>query len=145
LEKAEIPLFEGNKERGRAMTFGKPELEKADVAGGITTMGALVRRREMIGARMDQTIDELGRLYGDLTETQRAIGQELYNTGACPGNHPAWISEVHTAEVLRNRLAMELAEHSSGGGNETVLGPVRSRETLASVFEKDHGGTVAGR
>ncbi len=121
------------------------KLTKTDVAGGVTTMGALVRRRETIGARMDQTIDELGRLYGELTETQQAIGSQLYREGACPGNAPAWISETRTAEVLRNRLAMELAEHSSGPGNETVLGPVKSRETLAEIFAKDHAGAVAGR
>ena len=127
------------------MTFGKPEVTKEAVAGGVNTMGTLLRRRADIGTRLDQEIDELGRLYGMLVEVQGAIGQELYNKGACPGNAPAWISETRTAEALRNRLAMELAEHSSGPGNETVLGPVRSRETLASVFEKDHAGVVAGR
>jgi hypothetical protein len=124
---------------------GKPELTKADVAAGVTAIGALVRRRTEIGARLDQTIDEVGRLYGELVNVQGTIGAELYAAGACPGNAPAWISETRTAEVLRNRLAMELAEHSSGPGNETVLGPVRSRETLAKIFETDHGGAVAGR
>jgi len=126
-------------------TLKKPELSKEAVAGGVNTMSTLLRRRADIGTRLDQEIDELGRLYGMLVEVQGAIGQELYNTGACPGNAPAWLSETRTAEALRNRLAMELAEHSSGGGNETVLGPVRSRETLVEVFGKDHGGTVAGR
>jgi hypothetical protein len=46
------------------------------------------------------------------------------------------VAESFVKEAFRNRLAMELAEHSSGGGNETILGPVRSRETLLSTFRK---------
>lgn len=126
-------------------TLKKPELSKEAVAGGVNTMSTLLRRRADIGTRLDQEIDELGRLYGMLVEVQQAIGEQLYREGGFGGVAPAWLSETRTAEALRNRLAMELAEHSSGGGNETVLGPVRSRETLAAVFEKDHAGAVAGR
>jgi hypothetical protein len=122
------------------MTFGKPEVKKEVVAGGVTTMSELLKRRLEIGDMLDQVIDELGVQYGLLVEVQTAIGQVLYATGACPGNAPAWIGELTSAEILRNRLAMELAEHSSGGGNETVLGRVTSRETLASVFAKHHVG-----
>jgi hypothetical protein len=124
---------------------GKPELTKADVAAGVTTIGALVRRRAAIGDRLDQTIDELGRLYGELAQVQTEIGKELYNQGGYGCALPGWISESRTAEILRNRLSMELAEHSSGSGNESVLGPVASRETLSNIFAKDHGGVVVGR
>jgi len=124
---------------------GKPELRKTDVTAGVTTMGALVRRRAAIGDRLDQTIDELGRLYGELTQVQAEIGNELYNQGGYGCSLPAWISESRTAEIFRNRLAMELAEHSSGGGNETILGPIASRDTLAATFAKHHAGVVAGR
>ncbi|MHB1011949.1 MAG: hypothetical protein ACYC37_03470 [Desulfobacteria bacterium] len=120
------------------------KLSKADVAAGVTTMSKLIQRRAEIGARLDQTIDELGRLYGELVKVQTEVGRKLYNQGGYGCSLPAWVSEVRTAEVLRNRLAMELAEHSSGPGNETVLGPVRSREALAKIFETDHAGVVAG-
>ena len=123
----------------------RPELTRKDVAAGITTMGALVRQRDEIGARLDQTIDEVGRLYGDLSRVNKAIGQELFHTGACPGNAPAWLADSTTAYRLRNRLGAACAPHSAGGANESPFGLVQCRLPLREVFAKDHAGVVAGR
>lgn len=114
--------------------------KKEDPAGGIAALSELFRERLEIGDMLDQVIDELGVQFGLLVKVQTAIGKKLYATGVCPGNHPAWIGELTSAEILRNRLAAEVAEHSSGGGNESVFGRVTSRETLASIFAKHHVG-----
>jgi len=81
---------------------------------------------------LDQVVDELGVQYGQLVDLQKAIARKLPRQSVMP----AWVSESWLKEVFRNRLAMELAEQSSGGGNETILGQVKSRETLLSIFRK---------
>ncbi|MCL5883861.1 MAG: hypothetical protein M1377_00645 [Deltaproteobacteria bacterium] len=106
-------------------------------------MGVLLRRRLEIGDLLDQAIDEFGILYGELVQLQTAIVRQAGNLSSPPNSSrypaaPPWVAESKTAEVLRNRLAMELAEHSSGGANQTILGPVTSRETLVKIFTKQH-------
>lgn len=127
------------------MAFGKLEVSKSAVAGGVTSMSELLRQRLEIAHLIDQLADELGVQFGELNKVNHAIGQKIYNAGNYGASPPAFLSEAFTAEVLRNRLAAELSEHSSGGGNESVLGPVVSRETLVSLFAKNHAGVVAGR
>lgn len=130
---------------------GKTEVSKGDVAGGITSMSELLQRRLEIGDMLDQVIDELGVQFGLLNQVNKAIGRQAGSGKNSPPNiamytgAPSWIAESWTAEVLRNRLAMELAEHSGGGGNQTILGPVKNRETLVEVFSKNHEPFQGGR
>ena len=92
-------------------------------------MEKLMKRQLDIVDTMDQVIDELGVQYGLLV----AVNAELSRKLSAPSQ---LVAEPWVKEAFRNRLAMELAEHSSGGGNETILGPVKSRDTLLSVFRK---------
>ena len=92
-------------------------------------MEKLMKRQLDIVDMMDQIIDELGVQYGLLV----AVNTELSRKLSAPS---PLVAESWTAEVLRNRLSMEVAEHSSGGANQSILGPVKSRETLLSVFRK---------
>jgi len=94
-----------------------------------TDMEKLMKRQLDIVDKMDQVIDELGLQYGLLVEVNAELSRKL----SAPS---PLVAEPWVKEALRNRLAMELAEHSSGGGNETILGPVKYRETLLSVFRK---------
>ena len=121
----------------------KPGLSKAAVAAGDTTMRGLLRRRLEIADMLDQVIEELGVQYGELVKIQAEIGGGLIKA-APPGRDnlflPSWITESRTAEVLRNRLAMELTEHSQGRGNSSILGPVTARESIVEVFTRDSAG-----
>jgi len=125
-------------------TLKKPELSKEAVAGGVNNMTALLRDRERIGAELDSLAAAIGDQYRALCRIQMAIGQELFHTGACPGNAPAWLADSATAYRLRNRLGTACAPHSSGGGNESPFGPVHCRLTLREVFAKDNA-SLAGR
>ncbi len=84
---------------------------------------------------LDLVIDEMGVQYGNLVKLQAAIGKNLHSRLA-GGVPPMWISENWLKEALRNRLAMEFAEHSSGGGREAIFGEVRNRDSLLETFKK---------
>ncbi len=92
-------------------------------------MEKLMKRQLEIVDMMDQVSDELGVQYGLLV----AVNSELSRKLSAPS---PLVAEPWVKEAFRNRLAAELAEHSSGGGNQTILGPVTSRETLLSIFRK---------
>jgi len=111
-------------------------IEKRGAAGGNSPKEAslkelLERQLELVDL-LDQVVDELGVQYGELVMLQGAIARQLPRESVMP----AWITESWLKEALRNRLAMELAEHSSGSGNQTILGPVMSRETLLASFQR---------
>jgi len=111
-------------------------IENRGAAGGNSPKEAslkelLERQLELVDL-LDQVVDELGVQYGELVMLQGAIARQLPRESVMP----AWITESWLKEALRNRLAMELAEHSSGSGNQTILGPVMSRETLLASFQR---------
>ena len=121
-------------------TLKKPELDRLAAAGGVNNMTDLLREREQIGAELDRLAAAIGDQYQALSRIQMAIGQELFYTGACPGNAPAWLGDSATAYRLRNRLGVACVPHSSGGGNESPFGPVYCRFSLQEVFGRDHEG-----
>lgn len=126
-------------------TLKKPEVSKEAVAAGVTSMSAQLRRREALCARLDQTIEEFGRLYGELSQVQKEIGQQLFQEAAFGGAMPAWLADSTTNYRLRQRLAVACSPHSPGGANESPFGLVQCRLTLAEIAVKDHGAIVKGR
>lgn len=124
------------------MTFRKPKVSKEAVAGGVDSMSELLRRDLEIMGLMDQNAKVTGALLGKLVQGRREIGRKLYRPSSSPsgtpGQLPRWISEAYIAEILRNRLAAELAEHSQGGANQSVLGPVTFRGSLVELTTHDH-------
>jgi hypothetical protein len=128
------------------MAFGKPELTKEQLDAA--TIPELTKHRIGIGAELDQLINRLGELYGQLIQLHTAVGRKvIYPAVLSPNTShiPQWISEHRNAELFRNRLAMELAEHSSGGGRESILGPVYPSDSLEAVFAAQHAVEVKGR
>lgn len=127
--------------KGERIMKAKPELSKSDVAGGVTTLASLLRKREEIGKEMDRVIDILGGLYGELSKLNRDLSR---HNEVCAGGPPQWISETWSAEILRNRLAQEVAEHSTGGARQSVQGDVHWVHSLEDAFKKNHVA-LAGR
>lgn len=110
----------------------KPKTEKTKKAPAEASLKELLGQQLDLVDMLDQVIDELGLQYGVLVEIQEEIAKKLHRQSVMP----EWVSESWRKEVFRGRLAAELAEHSSGGGNESIFGPAKSQETLLSIFRK---------
>lgn len=121
------------------MTFGKPEVKKEAVAGGVTTLSELLREREKDGVDLDELFDLVGDVVRRLSEHQQKIGSILYGEGKAA---PAWLSDKLTGEIILARLAKEIAPHSAGGAGESSVGPVTYKDSILCTFQKNHAGYV---